>query len=43
MARWSDLEAGAPELAEAGRALLYQYVYGPRPSPPLRYERWRAG
>ena len=28
MARWSDFEAGAPELAAAGRALLYPYGPG---------------
>ena len=28
MARWSDFCAGAPEIAEAGRALLYQHGLG---------------
>lgn len=28
MARWSDLQREAPELAEAGRALIYQYGVG---------------
>jgi hypothetical protein len=28
MARWEDVERGAPELAAAGRRLLYQYGLG---------------